>query len=242
MIMKTGDGNPKRSFAVLFLLLCLAASSFFIPQCQAAYTLTVEVRNEFNDGPISDATVMLTGPVTMSGVTDSNGRAVFGDLPFGRYDLVVSVQDFPNSASHKITVNADTTTYVLFGFTKAYFTYSPVQPVVDEEVVFDGTLSTSSADIIEFKWDFGDGKTASGAISSHAYAEAGSYTVLLTVTSAVGTSTYAQQIAVAKPALNLPFWPWILLLIPLILIPLIWLLFMRRRYCVVIKTRVPINQ
>ena len=239
--MKTGDGNHKHAFAILFLLLSLAVSSFFIPQCQAAYSLTVEVRNEFTDGPISAATVTLTGPVTMSGVTDSSGRAVFGDLPSGRYDLVVSVQDFPNLASHKIEVNGDTTTYVLFGFTKAYFTYSPVQPVVNEEVIFDGTLSTSSADIIEFKWDFGDGKTASGSISSHVYSQTGSYTVLLTVNSPVGTSTYTQQITVAKTALNLPFWPWILLLIPLILIPLLWLLLARRRYSVVIKARVPTN-
>ena len=234
---------PKRYFvlAVLVFSVILVCACFFVPLCSAASSLTVEVRNEYTDGPISGATVSLSGPVSKSGVTGENGRAIFADLPSGTYNLVVSVQDFPNTASHTIEVNGDTTTYVLFGFTKAYFTYSPVQPVLNEAVIFNGSSSTSSADIVEFKWNFGDGTTATGASPAHVYTEAGAYTVLLTITSAVGTSTYTQQLNVAEPAIIQLFWPWILLLIPLILIPLLWLLLARRRYSVVIKARVPTN-
>lgn len=234
---------PKPSFAltVLVFSVILVCACFLVPLCSAASSLTVEVRNEYTDGPISGATVSLSGPVSKSEVTGENGRAVFVDLPSGTYALVVSVQDFPNTASHTIEVNGDTTTYVLFGFTKAYFTYSPIQPVINEVVVFNGSSSTSSADITEFKWDFGDGTTATGASPAHVYNEAGAYTVLLTITSAVGTSTYTQQINVAEPVIIQLFWPWILLLIPLILIPLLWLLLARRRYNVVIKARVPTN-
>lgn len=233
----------KRSImlTVLFTTLSLICLCFFIPLSVASSSLTVEVRNQYTDGPISGAMVSISGPVSKSGVTGEDGRAVFSDLPYGTYDLVVSVEDFPNTHSHTIEVNGDTTTYVLFGFTKAYFTYSPVQALVNEAIIFNASSSTSSADITEFKWDFGDGTTATGATPTHVYNQEGSYAVVMTINSSVGTSTYTQQLNVAEPVINQIFWPWILLLIPLILIPLIWLLLARRRYSVVIKARVPTN-
>jgi PKD repeat protein len=47
---------------------------------------------------------------------------------------------------------------------------------------FDGSGSTDSdGTIVAYRWDFGDGNTATGATASHTYAVAGSYTVTLEV-------------------------------------------------------------
>ena len=53
----------------------------------------------------------------------------------------------------------------------------------DEEVFFDGTLS-SDADgiIISWYWDFGDGSSSNEQSPRHSYASAGFYTITLTVT------------------------------------------------------------
>lgn len=58
--------------------------------------------------------------------------------------------------------------------------------------VFDASQSVSPVGtIVQYEWDFGDGTpsvTTSGPTVSHTYAEAGTYTVGLTVTNSAGTS------------------------------------------------------
>ena len=62
-----------------------------------------------------------------------------------------------------------------------------------EEIQFDGSASADpDGEIVAFNWDFGDGESAEGDKVSHTYAEAGEYTVTLTVTDnqeATGTAT-----------------------------------------------------
>ncbi|RLE41413.1 hypothetical protein DRJ19_05910, partial [Candidatus Woesearchaeota archaeon] len=65
----------------------------------------------------------------------------------------------------------------------ANFTYYPEKPVVNQSVTFDASSSYDpDGNITKYEWDFGDGETASGKIVTHAYSDAGSYTVTLTVT------------------------------------------------------------
>jgi PKD repeat protein len=65
---------------------------------------------------------------------------------------------------------------------------SPRNPTPGQTVVFNGTGSTAAAGrrIVRYDWTFGDGGTGSGPQPSHAYAQAGSYTVVLTVTDDAG--------------------------------------------------------
>jgi hypothetical protein len=79
----------------------------------------------------------------------------------------------------------------------ADFSWSPVSPVVGEEVLFQGTASGSEP--LSYEWAFGDGNFGSGQSVTHTYAEPGSYDVVLTVTNACGIST-ATHTVVVQPA------------------------------------------
>ncbi|MTI96026.1 MAG: PKD domain-containing protein [Firmicutes bacterium] len=60
--------------------------------------------------------------------------------------------------------------------------------IIGMPVQFDGTLSTDNDRIASHLWEFGDGTTAEGARPVHIFAEAGVYTVSLTVTDPAGNS------------------------------------------------------
>jgi hypothetical protein len=51
-----------------------------------------------------------------------------------------------------------------------------------------------------WRWDFGDGFTATDRNPSHPYVKAGTYTVTLTATNAGGSDTATQRVTVANPA------------------------------------------
>jgi PKD repeat protein len=87
----------------------------------------------------------------------------------------------------------------------ARFTFSPAAPGVGETVFFNGSTSSAGTGhtIVSYQWTFGDGDTASGVTTSHAYRTAGTYSVQLTVTDEVGqinTSAPATITAGSPPA------------------------------------------
>ena len=60
---------------------------------------------------------------------------------------------------------------------------APQTAQVDTVVDFDGSNSQDpDSTIVSYQWDFGDGSTATGALTNHIYTAAGTYTVTLTVT------------------------------------------------------------
>jgi PKD repeat protein/sugar lactone lactonase YvrE len=69
-----------------------------------------------------------------------------------------------------------------------------------QSLTFSGSGSGQGS--LSYAWNFGDGSAAgSGASTSHSYAHGGSYTVILTVTDAVGgTATASNSIAIVNPA------------------------------------------
>lgn len=62
------------------------------------------------------------------------------------------------------------------------------QSQVGQVVVFDGSASSGQAPLVSWRWDFGDGVSASGTVVQHTYANAGTFTVRLTVTDQRGQS------------------------------------------------------
>src|SRR2546423_15603844 len=64
------------------------------------------------------------------------------------------------------------------------------QTVVGQPISLDGSASfdpTNASNILNYAWDFGDGATATGATVNHTYNNAGTYTLTLTVHSAIGS-------------------------------------------------------
>lgn len=64
----------------------------------------------------------------------------------------------------------------------AEFTYSPQNPIKNEIVTFDASISSDpDGSIIKHEWDFGDGTNGTGEIATHSYSSIGDYNVKLTV-------------------------------------------------------------
>ncbi len=70
---------------------------------------------------------------------------------------------------------------------------------VNQVVTFDGSGSYDiDGTISDYSWDLGDGNTASGARTDHTYGEAGTYTVVLTVTDNGGLTATDQAVVIVS--------------------------------------------
>jgi PKD repeat protein len=79
--------------------------------------------------------------------------------------------------------------------------------LVGQELRF---TDTSTGAVEQRSWDFGDGETATGQQVTHAYAEEGTFDVVLAVTNAGGTSTASREIEVTElPPVVTVLLPWI---------------------------------
>lgn len=90
----------------------------------------------------------------------------------------------------------------------ADFTYSPLLPLVDEEVSFNATNSTSNGGVIlSYYWMFGDGANATEVTSqiSHIYREGGTYEVSLTVFDSEGLNETAIRLVKVLTPPNVGF-------------------------------------
>jgi len=71
----------------------------------------------------------------------------------------------------------------------ANFTYSPLNPIVNQSITFDASSSQTldpDAAIISYEWNFGDGTNGTGKIVNHTYLSPDNYIVSLKVTDSDG--------------------------------------------------------
>ncbi|TMI16818.1 PKD domain-containing protein, partial [Candidatus Bathyarchaeota archaeon] len=83
----------------------------------------------------------------------------------------------------------------------ASFTYSPTSPSTGTQISFTATASGGTQPY-SFSWSFGDGSTGTGSTVTHAYTNAGSYNVALTVkdsSSPQQTAASQQTVTVTSP-------------------------------------------
>lgn len=87
----------------------------------------------------------------------------------------------------------------------ASFTATPSSPVSPgQTITFTSTSTMSSGSITSTTWQFGDGSSASGTPSAHAYDDAGFYTVTLTVVGSAGCMDTVTMVYHVEGALNIP--------------------------------------
>ncbi|WP_162558723.1 PKD domain-containing protein [Robertkochia solimangrovi] len=158
-------------------------------------SLNIEVAT---DPETTGSVVMKLSGALSNEVTDNtNPYTVFGDdsgvsFPEGSYTLIATPyaeSDASGLEGESITIN---------------FTVETVEiPVLMAEIstdITEGTAplgiafsaETSTGNITEYLWDFGDGSSATTETANHTYTEAGTYTVTLTVkdeTEAIATDT-----------------------------------------------------
>lgn len=117
----------------------------------------------------------------------------------GSYSVTLTVTDARStSASVSQTLSVGAT-----GPPTAKFTMSPTPVGVNQDVFFNGETSTAVTGrrIVNYGWNFGDGRTASGVTVARSYPISGVYSIALTVTDdsdAVGQAT--QSLTVGTPA------------------------------------------
>lgn len=76
---------------------------------------------------------------------------------------------------------------------------------VDNLQVTFQDASTDDGSVVAWLWEFGDGEVATSATTSHTYMQAGTYTVVLTVTDDEGlTASVAEEVMVSSPPVDLP--------------------------------------
>jgi len=226
-----------------YVLLCYLAFSAVLPLCVSAqeasnkhYTLSIRILEEKYSSPIANATVSISGPVVESRLSGSDGIVVFDNIPAGNYSVVAKAPNYAVKSSQSVTVSGDTTMILLFSTTKAVFDYYPLIIPAKTNVFFNASASNSSGVITGYSWNFGDNTMGTNVTTSHVFTAPGKYSVTLTVTSTVGVATYTQVLTVGIDENN--YTP-LLLLIPIPFI--IFLLYRRRKYYVVIKVRIPPN-
>jgi len=96
--------------------------------------------------------------------------------PFGTYTVTLTVSDGTYTNSTQTTITAAEYPTVMF-------TYSPLEPLVNETINFDATTSQpNGGSITDYSWNFGDGQTGAESTATHLYSATGTFTVTLTVT------------------------------------------------------------
>jgi alpha-galactosidase len=80
----------------------------------------------------------------------------------------------------------------------------PSQAKIGEEIAFSGTASKDGVPVLAYQWDFGDGVVADGAILTHAYTSAGTYTVHFTAQGLDGKSAEKTFSIAVSGSVNLP--------------------------------------
>ena len=147
------------------------------------------------DGPITSYAWNFGDSTTGTGATPSHDYAASGT-----YTVSLTVTD--NEGGTKTTSHPVTVTRINQPPTAAFTTDCTDLTCLTDAI----TSADPDGSISSYAWDFGDSSTGSGMTASHDYAEAGTYTISLTVTDNDGaTASTTRSVAVVDPANAIDF-------------------------------------
>lgn len=164
--------------------------------------------------PVGGGTVELRAHVTDADGNPLAGVAVFFQSDFGTLasggravrtnDAGVAIDRLTTNVETNVTAitgNGATSEQVTIsispGERECSFTFSPTEPVVDQDVFFvDTSVANSGPGIEQSLWDFGDGETAEGFQVTHSYDAVGTFTVVHTIVDADGFTTVCDPVEI----------------------------------------------
>ena len=169
--------------------------------------------------PVASFTRACSGPTChfdAFGSFDSDGRIVAYNWNFGDGGMVTTsdpvVTHWYALGTYTATLTVSDNAGAISGPTSAQIIVVNTPPVANVQFfcdmfvpvcVFDGSASDPDGNVVSWAWNFGDGTQGSGHHLTHTYAEAGIYTVTLTVTDSYGAiSMRAMNVTVNKVALH----------------------------------------
>ncbi len=111
------------------------------------------------------------------------------------FTVTSTITSLPDDPSKARTTGENQQIYVVVKTPpNANFTSSPKTLPTGENVTFNATDSYDlDGQIVSYFWDFGDGKKGTGNMTTHAYADNGTYTVTLAITDNDGLKDTAQD-------------------------------------------------
>ena len=180
----------------------------------ATGSVTKAVVIKTNQAPTAAFTSTVTGltaKVDGSGSTDADGTVAsyawdFGDGSTGTGATATRVYAAAGTYQVKLTVTdnggaTDSVTKAVVVKSNQAPTASFTSTVTELTASVDGSGSTDAdGTVASYAWDFGDGRTGTGATATRTYAASGTYQVKLTVTDNEGaTGTVTRSVTVAGP-------------------------------------------
>ena len=160
-----------------------------------------------NGGVMGTVAAGQSGSFSLNLPESNSNTFVNGVAPTPQADVTFTAKDTKTgqlSSEKSMTVSQGSPTYVAFtaddfpstGPTIARFTFSPTNPTINQDVSFNGSSSTVNNGT--FNWDFGDGQSGTGITTTHRYTRAGTFTIVLSVTSDTrATSTSSRTITIS---------------------------------------------
>jgi chitodextrinase len=148
---------------------------FFFSQPDPANLLTFQ----FIELPLGAAETLLWNFGDGNTSTEPNPLHTYATA--GTYNVTLTVT--AGECTSTVLIPVQTGDNVWYGDDGCRAWFLPIINPNTSQVYF---VNLSSADAIEFAWDFGDGETSTDPLALHTYAEPGTYTATLTITSASG--------------------------------------------------------
>ena len=169
-----------------------AASFTFSPSSPQAF---VDVL--FN---ASQSTAPLGGAITSYSWNFGDGSTGSGATVNHRFAAGSHTVTLTTTASDGSTASTSQLVTVAPGtIPTALFVFSPTEPEEDQNVFFNAGQSTAAPGrrIVSYRWNFGDGTTATGVTRTKKYTADGTYVVVLTVTDDAGqVGTVANSVTI----------------------------------------------